>query len=189
MGLFGKTALKPRPTVVHVAEVPVRRSGTVPVAKPSSASRPNGTPRRDSGQATPRVNSLKRDSSTFSTSPGPDRGSIRLQPSSVKRSSKKRSTASPAVYRPLDSDSEDDGSTTSFDQPPNKKQAIGRAVDTRRRLRSHQAFSDGDGGSLSYIRAKDIASLSLKSNRALGASEDDDLAIQLQYPSATQPEE
>lgn len=132
---------------------------------------------------------MKRTSSEVSTTSNLDRDSARLQLPQANRNSKKRSATSPVAFTSFDPDSEDDGSTTSWDQPPNKKQATSRAVDKRRRLRSHQAFSDGDGGSFSYIRAKDIASLSLKAKRALCASEDDNLAVQLQYPSASQPEE
>jgi len=120
--------------------------------------------------------------SSPATPPSSRQESSRLKPGKRKAARQK----SPTQQR-LDTDSDDDGSTTEFEGTSYKRQKVVRTVDLKRQLRSRQAFSDADGGVFEMIHAADIPSAGKKSKLAVTVTAED-VTVELKYPSASQRE-
>lgn len=84
------------------------------------------------------------------------------------------------IHQRIESDSEDDGSTTSFDDFSSKRQRRShRPVDRKRKLRSQMGFSE-DRGVFEFIHAADV----IFDGKKLKTDATKPVAVELQYPSA-----
>jgi H3 lysine-79-specific histone-lysine N-methyltransferase len=188
MNFFGankKSGIKPAPPKIRVERVPSERKPTIPsklaTEKQSLVQRSKDSPARSPP-------SSARSSPT--TPPNDRRESGSLIPGRVVSGGRKRKPSrqkSPTVYQHLESDSEDDGSATDFDDSYKRPKVDNRPVDLKRKLRSRKAFSDEDGGAFKMIHAADLKTEEKKPKSAAEMTVEN-VTVELQYPSASQRE-
>ncbi|KAK2052095.1 histone methylation protein DOT1 [Colletotrichum caudatum] len=156
-------APKPRPKLAHAAS-----STSSAKASPRPSPKPNG------GKS---LLSRKQSASPYPSS------------SDEKRSERKRKVGSAGPSQPkFDNDSDDDDNYDAFiNLEPRKRQRTkdGQFVDTQRLLTRSSAFRDNARPLSRLIHAVHISNLKKcpKAKRLLGATEDDDVRVRLQYPS------
>jgi len=168
MSLWGKksaSAIKPVPPKIRIEKVSTGK----PSISSKLASRPQASRPQNHALGSSRLEARP-------TAPPPRKqDAAKLQPQKRKSLRQK----SPTQQR-IESDSDDDGSSTSFDDFSQKRQklATNRPVDMKRRLRSEEAFA----GKLDMIHAADVASVGPKS-RLPANSLDGNITVELKYPS------
>ncbi|KDN71767.1 putative histone methylation protein DOT1 [Colletotrichum sublineola] len=177
--LGGKNKFNSKPAAIRVEKVQVAAPKPRPkLAHPaSSTSSAKASPR-----PSPKPNGKSLLSRKQSASPYPSS-------SDEKRSERKRKVGSAGPSQPkFDNDSDDDDNYDAFiNLEPRKRQRTkdGQFVDTQRVLTRSSAFKDNARPLSRLIHAVHISNLKKcpKAKRLLGATEDDDVRVRLQYPS------
>ncbi|KAH8801570.1 histone-lysine N-methyltransferase, H3 lysine-79 specific [Xylogone sp. PMI_703] len=176
MSLWGSKAnsgIKPAPPKIRIEKIPV-------ATKPSSASSSNSktTPAKPAPAKGSPAASRAPSRASVSATPPPattSRDSVRLRPTKQKSFLRHKSP----VHQRIESDSEDDGSSTSFDDFSSKRQRrVHRPVDLKRRLRSRISFSENQSG-FKFVHAADVSSED-KRPKAVASKY---VTVELQYPS------
>ncbi|WYZ39919.1 hypothetical protein EsH8_IV_000260 [Colletotrichum jinshuiense] len=176
--LGGKNKFNAKPPAIRVEKVEIapKPRPRLPHAA-SSTSSAKASPR-----ASPNPNSKSLLARKKSASPYPSS-------SDEKRTERKRKGGSAGPSQPkFDNDSDgDDNDDFVLKLDPRKRQRLedGRFVDTQRVLTRSSAFKEGLRPLSRLIHAADITNLKKcpKAKRALGATEEDDVRVRLQYPS------
>jgi H3 lysine-79-specific histone-lysine N-methyltransferase len=189
MNFFGankKSGIKPAPPKIRVERVPGERKLT-PIPSKLAAEKQSLVQR---SKHSPARSSPSSSRSSPATPPSDRHESGSLMPGRVVSGGRKRKPSrqkSPTTYQHLESDSEDDGSATDFDDSYKRPKLDNRPVDLKRKLRSRKAFSDQDGGVFKMIHAADLKTEEKKPKLAAGMTAEN-VTVELQYPSASQRE-
>lgn len=173
----------------NLKATPTIRTERVPIAKkpaplPSKAASTKATQDQRSTASSSRAASATARSRPATPS-SDDHGSSQPRPNK-RKASRQRSPAQPH----FDDDNDDEDEDVSAQGPAAtlyKRQKTGRKVDSKRRIRSDEAFSEADAGVFEMIHAADIASVNKKSKLAVSGTTEK-VTVELQYPSNSQRE-
>ncbi|RFU34936.1 hypothetical protein B7463_g1421, partial [Scytalidium lignicola] len=181
MSLWGNkanSAIKPAPPKIRIEKIPIVTKSPSALNQKSVAAK---TAAIKGSTAASRAPSRSRLSATPPPPTAASRDSTRLRPAKQKKLLRHKSP----VHQRIESDSEDDGSSTSFDDFASKRQRrVHRPIDQKRRLRSLMSFSE-DRGVFQFIHAADVASGDKKPKAVITT---ETVTVELQYPSASQRE-
>ncbi|MCJ1249682.1 Nucleosomal histone H3-Lys79 methylase [Trapelia coarctata] len=150
----------------------------VVTTKPAAPSRALSGPQRPNASNTPKSNSKETNGAANGKVGKASPNQLKVQ----KRAPVKRRTPSEATP----AFSSDDSDEESPERPAKKAKAEAHDLDTKRRVRCREAFSEDKKGDLSMVHAADITSLDRATKYVLafeGASESSEVI--LQYPSAS----
>lgn len=169
-------APKPRPKLPHATSSNASSARNSPRASPNPAAGVNGSSNRSKSVSS---SSRKKSASPYPTS------------SSDERRAAKRKAASAGPSQPkFDNDSDSDGDddddfVRKLEVRKRQRLSDGQLVDTKRILTRASAFKEGLRDLSRLIHAADITNVKScpKAKRVLGATEQDDIRVRLQYPS------
>ncbi|KAI0128782.1 putative histone H3 methyltransferase [Xylariales sp. AK1849] len=191
MGILGqKSKVKAAPQSLRIEKVVVQQSKPRPQPKPKprSSLAPNGSLRASSSSgklsASPRLSPNPRfgNGRPHSTSPYPSSSDERR----IAAERKRKAIRSTPRDSPRFGDDTDDSDEDDDDPFHKRRKLVSASRDPNRKLRHKKAFGD-ESRDTKIIHAADLVSIKTGCPPMFGAA-DDEVAIELQYPSRCQPE-